>query len=102
MSLRAMEIRFDDDDLDRLETDARFTVGFPPAVVKAFRRRMQQMRAAHDQRDFRANKSWNFKKRPDRPGEFSVRLNDQFRIMLSFDGAGSRQTIVILAVGDFH
>jgi len=48
-----MEVRFDDDDdLDRLETDPAFTGGRPPAVVKAFRKVMQFIRAAADERDF--------------------------------------------------
>ena len=43
-----MEVEFDDDDLDRLETDAQFTAGFSQEVVRAYRKRMQQVRAFRD------------------------------------------------------
>lgn len=33
----SMEVEFDDDDLDRLETDAQFAVGFSQEAVRAFR-----------------------------------------------------------------
>jgi toxin HigB-1 len=98
-----MKVRHDDSDLDRLETDERFTAGIPPAVVKAFRRRMQALRAANDQRDFRANKSWHFEQlRGRRGGEHSVRLNLQFRLIIAFEGSGSDQTVVVLGVEDYH
>jgi proteic killer suppression protein len=45
-----MEVEFADANLDRLEVDRRFTAGLPPEVVTAFRRRMQQIRAAPDER----------------------------------------------------
>lgn len=44
-----MEVEFDDGDLDRLETDARFTAGLSQEIVRAFRKRMQQIRAFKDE-----------------------------------------------------
>jgi len=55
-----VDVLFRDDDLDRLETDARFTAGLPPEVVKAYRLRMQQIRAAPDEREFRERPSWHY------------------------------------------
>ena len=55
-----MEVEFDDDDLDRLETDAQFTAGFSQEVVRAYRKRMQQVRAFRDERDFYAVKALHF------------------------------------------
>ena len=46
-----MDIEFDDDDLDRLETDPRFDGWLPPGVVKGYRKAMQAIRAAVDERD---------------------------------------------------
>ena len=57
-----MDVEFNDPDLERLETDADWTGGFAPAIVKAFRRRMQQIRAAVDERDLYALRSLHFKK----------------------------------------
>jgi proteic killer suppression protein len=49
-----MDVSFQDPSLDRLETDPSFNAGFGDAVVKAFRKRMQQIRAASDERTFYA------------------------------------------------
>ncbi len=57
-----MEVRFGHAKLDRLETDPRFEGGYPSAVVAAFRKRMQSIRAAPDERIFYALKSVHFEK----------------------------------------
>ena len=49
-----MEVEFADPDLARLESDPAFSGGFEAAIVKAFRKRMQLIRAAIDERAFRA------------------------------------------------
>ena len=45
-----MQVRFKDTDLDRLESDARFSAGHSPAIVRAFRKTMQRIRAANHTR----------------------------------------------------
>ena len=47
-----MEAEFADDKLDRLETDPKYTAGLGEDVVRAFRKAMQVIRAATDERDF--------------------------------------------------
>ena len=49
-----MDVVFDDPDLDRLETDASFTMKLTPALVRAYRQRMQFIRQAPDERDLYA------------------------------------------------
>ena len=84
-----MEVTFDDQSLDRLETDASFSAGFGDAIVKAYRRRMQQIRAASDERTFYARRSLNFEKlKGDRAGQYSMRLNDQWRLIVVLRGGG--------------
>src|SRR5207249_4009525 len=69
--------------LDRLETDPNFKAGFGTATVKAYRKRMQQIRAAADERDLYALKSLHFEKlKGKRANQGSVRLNDQWRLIL--------------------
>lgn len=73
-----MDVEFDDDDLDRLETDPLFTAGLSNEVVRAYRKRMQQIRAFLDERDFYALKSLHFEKlKGNRGNQYSVRLNKQ-------------------------
>lgn len=99
-----MEVRFDDDDdLDRLETDPAFTGDRPPAVVKAFRKVMQFIRAAADERDFFAMRSLHFEKlKGARDHQRSVRLNDQWRLVFEFDGKGQTKVVVVKGIEDYH
>jgi proteic killer suppression protein len=98
-----MEVEFADANLDRLEVDRRFTAGFPPEVVTAFRRRMQQIRAAPDERVLRALVSLHFEKlKGDREGQRSIRLNKQWRLVLALKGEAPSKVVVVIEVVDYH
>src|SRR5215831_11397859 len=99
-----MEVGFADDSLDRLETDARFDGGFAAAVVKAFRKRMQQIRAAEDERAFYALKSLHFEKlKGNRSHQHSMRLNDQWRLIVEVRGSSKKnKTIHVMGIEDYH
>jgi toxin HigB-1 len=98
-----MEVEFDDDNLDRLETDASFTAGFAQEIVRAYRRRMQQIRAAVDERDFYAIRALNFEKlRGNREGQYSVRLNLQWRLILELRGDHPCKVVAIVEIVDYH
>lgn len=99
----SMEVAFEDDDLDRLETDAKYDAGFSPGVVKAFRKRMQVIRSAVDERLFYAMKSTRFEKlKGDRDGQYSMRLNDQWRLILRFTGEAPNKIVVVISIEDYH
>lgn len=98
-----MEVRFADAALDRLEVDAALDGGFPPGVVKTFRKRMQLIRAASDKRDFYAMRGCRFEKlKGARQHQFSMRLNDQFRLVLEFEEEGNTTIAVIASIEDYH
>jgi len=98
-----MDVSFGDQSLDRLETDATFSAGFGDAVVKAYRKRMQQIRAATDERTFYALRSLHFEKfQGDRDGQYSMRLNDQFRLIAELRGNAPNKTVHILEIVDYH
>ncbi len=98
-----MEAIFKDQKLDRLETDATFDAGFESAVVKAYRKRMQQIRAAADERDFRSLRSLRFEKlKGNRSHQHSMRLNDQWRLILEFHGKGHNKVVRIISIEDYH
>ena len=98
-----MNVAFADKDLDRLETDIQFDAGFPQPVVTAYRKRMQQIRAAPDERDLYAQKSLHFEKlKGDRSHQRSIRLNDQWRLILEFKGRGPQKVVVIVSIEDYH
>ena len=98
-----MQCEFEDDDLDRLETDAQYTAGHSQEVVRAFRKRMQQIRAFRDERDFLAVRSLNFEKlKGNREGQHSIRLNLQWRLILKIQGDHPCKVIRIIEIVDYH
>ncbi len=88
-----MEVEFADDKLDRLETDADYTARLSRALVRAFRKRMQQIRAATDERDFYNNKGLHYKKYGRH--QHSMRLNDQFRLIVEILDKGTKAVRVV-------
>ena len=65
-------------DLDHLETERTFTAGYPAAVVRSFRMRMQQFRALTCIEDMQNSKALDV--RPKRPQLLSIRLIDGWRL----------------------
>src|SRR3989304_1884221 len=89
-----MDVRFDDDDLDRLETDSSFTAGHSAAIVKRYRRVLQHIRAALDERDLRAWPGLRFEQlERKRQGQYSMRLNDQFRLVVQLEGEAPKKVV---------
>lgn len=98
-----MDVEFDDEDLDRLETDVRFTAGHSAEVVRAYRKRIQQIRAFRDERDFLPLRSLNFEKlKGNREGQYSVRLNLQWRLVLELRGNHPCKVVAIIEIVDYH
>jgi toxin HigB-1 len=98
-----MDVEFKDSSLDRLETDAAYSAEFGDAVVKAYRKRMQQIRAASDERTFYALRSLNFEKLTrDREGQYSMRLNKQWRLIIELRGEAPRKTVYVVEITDYR
>lgn len=98
-----MEIEFINDAYERLETEAGFTLGFPPGIVTAYRKRVALIRNALDERDFYALKSLHFEKlHGDRKGQYSMRLNDQWRLILEFKSKESGKLVIVVSIVDYH
>jgi toxin HigB-1 len=98
-----MDIEYDDESLELLASDPLYDAGFGRDVVKAFRKRIQVIRAAPDERDFRALKSLHFEKlQGQREGQYSMRLNDKWRLILRFVSRERGKTVVVIAIDDYH
>jgi toxin HigB-1 len=98
-----MQVEFVDHELDRLETDAQFTAGHAQEIVRAYRKRMQQIRSAKDERDLYAVKSLHFEKlKGDRNRQHSIRLNSQWRLILEIRGEHPCKIIGIIEIVDYH
>lgn len=98
-----MDIEFSNDVLNRLETEEGLTGGYPPEIVRAYRRRLQAIRAASDERDLYAFASWRFKRlHGERSHQRSIRLNDQWRLVVEIKKASPKNTIVVVSIEDYH
>jgi len=97
-----MKVSFRSRKLESLEMEPG-DAGYPADVVKAFRRRMQYIRAAADERDLRAMKSMRFEKlKGARSHQHSIRLNDQWRLIFELEESGQSRTLVIVDIEDYH
>lgn len=98
-----MDVEFGDQDLDRLETDADFNAGFSRAIVRAFRMRMQLIRDAVDERAFHEMRSLRFEKlKGARSHQYSMRLNQQWRLIIELKKAVPKNIVVIVGIEDYH
>ena len=100
-----MEVEFADDDLRRLYEEHEFRLpGIGPELTKAYRKRVQFILSAADRRDLYAMRSNRFEKlKGDREGQHSLRVTDQWRLILrleQLDRGGEK--VVILTMDDYH
>ena len=101
--LAGVQVRFEDGKLGQLETDSSLDGGYGPGIGSVFRKRMQFIRAAKDERDFYAMKSLHFEKlEGNLAGKHSMRLNKQWRLILGFEGKAPDKVVVIFAIADYH
>ena len=98
-----MEVDFENDELNRLELEKDFDAGFGRDVVRGFRKVMQAIRGAVDERDFYAMKSLRFEKlEGDRAHERSMRINRQWRLIVELKGTAPNKRVLVKAIEDYH
>jgi len=99
-----MEVRFADDRLQRLESDPSLRAKeFGDDVVRSFRKKLQFIRAAVDERDLYQMKSLHFEKlKGDRAHQRSVRLNKQWRLILELAEEAGGKVVVVVSIEDYH
>ena len=98
-----MDVSFKDEALDQLEVDPSYTCGYPNGVVSAYRKRLQGIRSAQDERDLYAMTSWRFKKlKGKRTHQRSIMLNNQFRLILEIEASDERKRVWIIGIEDYH
>ena len=100
---RHMQHDFRTNDLRRMATDLHFDGGFSREIVAAYRRRIQSIRAAIDERPLRNVKAHRFEKlKGARAHQHSMRLNDQWRLILEFGQQEGEKVIHIVDIEDYH
>lgn len=99
-----MEIDFEDESLRRLFTDPEFrNPRLGADVVRQFRKKVNFLVAASDERDLYGYRALRFEKLAgSRKGQHSIRLNDQWRLILRLEHREQGQVIVIVEIVDYH
>lgn len=97
-----MRYQFTTDDLAILFNTGR-GMNLHPSVVKAFIKVMRIIDAAQDERDLRAAKGRHMEKLSGtREGQYSVRLNDQYRLIFTIERDEEGNYLLIIELVDYH
>ena len=98
-----MRVEYHDEVLRRLAEELDYAPkGWDPTFIRSYRRKVQLIVAAVDERDLYEMRGLRMERlKGDRLGQTSMRLNDQFRLILKFKTEGER-VAVLLEVVDYH
>lgn len=98
-----MKIEFKNKDLELVETDQAIKTKLPLHVINSCRKKLCFMRAAPDEITIKNWKSLHCEKlKGDKDGQVSIRLNDQWRMLLRFDKNNNPPKIIVLSIEDYH
>ena len=98
-----MQLQFDDADLERLYDDPQFAGGCAADVVKRYRKVIGLIKAAADERDLYAFRGLRFEKlKGKRQHQHSLRLNDQWRLIVEIRGEAPQKKIGVVEIADYH
>jgi len=76
---------------------------FQPNIARAFLRVVAKIAAAVDERDLRAMNALHMEKlRGDREGQYALRLNDQWRLIITINHDTTGRYVLIIAIVDYH
>jgi proteic killer suppression protein len=94
---------FADRKLERLYTEEKDAHKYPEGVVDAFFDVMGAIAAARDERDLRALKGLRYEKlKGRRSHQRSLRLNDQYRLIVEREEDAEGRLFRIVAIEDYH
>lgn len=98
-----MKVLFVDKTLAIIETDSAHKTKLPAEVVLSARRKIRFIRGAKDIRDLKSWKSLQFEKLHNDPdGDYSIRVNRQWRIVFDINEDCQPNEIIIICIKDYH
>lgn len=103
VSHKCCAYKFKSQKIQKLFTTRKGAKEYPTQVVRGFFKVMNSIRAAKDERDLYALKSLHFEKlKGNREAERSLRLNDQFRLIVKVENDSEGNYFVICDIEDYH
>lgn len=99
-----MRIEYENSQLERLASDRSYKPKrWSHALIKAYRKQINRLQAATDIRDLYKLKSLHLEKLAGNySGHHSIRLNDQFRLIIRFPADKQKKCVVIREITDYH
>lgn len=98
-----MKVTFANKNIALIETDKAHEVGVPFPVITSARKKLNFIRSAPDEQTLRNWKSLHFEKLSgNHVGKHSIRLNDQWRIILHLNKNCYPNEVTIFAIEDYH
>lgn len=99
-----MRIRFADAELRRLYYEEEYSSSrMASGLTRAFRKKVAILEAADNELVLRSMQSLNFKKlKGKRSGQHSIRLNDQWRLVVTLAEDEQGKVANVLEVVDYH
>ena len=97
-----MRFEFADKKLERVASELKYTAGMSPALVKGFRKVLQAIRAADDERDLYDRPALRFEKLERSKHAHSLRANDQYRVIVEIMGVSPNKSIRVIRIEDYH
>ena len=98
-----MRYAFRKSDLQRLHDMEDGSEAYPPEVVTRFFTVIGIISAAQDLRDIRANKALRLEKlKGRRNNQHSLRLNNQWRLVIELEKQADGTMIWIIEIADYH
>jgi toxin HigB-1 len=77
--------------------------GIPLEIIEPFRKKLNFLRGAPDERSLRVWKSLHYEKlKGNMGGERSIRLNNKWRLILNVDESQTPPKLILLRIEDYH
>ena len=97
-----MRFRFSDKKLEALYESGEGKEKYHDEITDLFLRRVRAIEAANDERDLRAMKSLHFEKLRGQKNRYSIRLNKQWRLLLTFVSDKEGKIVVIIEINKHY
>jgi len=99
-----MRFEFEDEHLRRLYEELDFVLPqLGPDLIKAYRKKVGFLAAAESEVDLRNYKALHFEKLSGgRAGQHSIRLNQQWRLILRIESDAQGRLLIIIEIVDYH
>lgn len=98
-----MKYLFATKELARLAQDPRYLGKWSGNIISMYRLRLTQIKAANSRHDLYELRSLRLKKlKGSRSSDHSIRLNNQYRMIIRFTSDQKIEVVNILAIEDYH